>query len=236
MLMNAYSCNSDCSTTTYADTTVCTNLADTYAENMSKATAISMEIETSYDHYCSRSEVDELINHLKQSTNKILTNKEEEKDKESIMKKSIIKVEVIVPNKVVEVTFADGQKEKMICHEEDVFDLRTCLFIAMAKHLYKKTLIYEGIEHKAKELMYEKESVKIVNSALKEFRKNEEFVESEKRRIEEEKETAKRKKEKLIERKKRRREKKEAAERERLIEIQTEAYVRAMKLMETRGA
>lgn len=45
----------------------------------------------------------------------------------------ITDINIIVPNKVVEVTFADGKKEKMVCHEEDTFNLRNCLFIAIAK-------------------------------------------------------------------------------------------------------
>lgn len=83
----------------------------------------------------------------------------------------IIDIEVIVPEKVVEVTFGDGQKEKMICSKEDKYDLRECLFIAIAKHLYKKDYTQEGIEYKANELKYLKKYVKIVDTVLKEYHK-----------------------------------------------------------------
>lgn len=163
------------------------------------------------------------------------TEKQKRKEEENIKKKIIASIKIIVPNKVVEVYFADNQKEKMVCHEKDVFDLRSCLFIAMAKHLYKKTLTYEGIEFKAKELTYEKEAVKIVDSALKEFCRSEAFIRAEEERIKKAEEISKKKKAKLIAYKQKRRAKKEAVERERLIEIQKEAYIRAMECMETQG-
>ena len=94
-----------------------------------------------------------------------------DKDRASDIIIKIIDINVIVPNKVVEVTFADGKKEKMVCHEEDTFDLRNCLFIAIAKHLYKKEYTFEGIEWKAFELTYLKKYVKIVDFALKAYDK-----------------------------------------------------------------
>jgi len=89
----------------------------------------------------------------------------------AILSEVIKDVNIIVPNKVVEVTFADDKKEKMVCHEEDTFNLRNCLFIAIAKHLYKNEYTFEGIEYKAFELMHMKKYVKIVDSALKAFEK-----------------------------------------------------------------
>lgn len=83
---------------------------------------------------------------------------------------SIYNINVIVPNKVVEIEFYDG-KEKMICHESDTFDLKKCCFIAIAKRLYKKEYTYEGIEYMAKQLMYQKKYVKIVDKALKDYKK-----------------------------------------------------------------
>lgn len=82
----------------------------------------------------------------------------------------IFGINVIVPNKVVEIEFYDG-KEKMVCHDSDTFDLRKCCFIAIAKHLYKKEYTYEGIEYMAKQLMYQKKYVKIVDKALKDYKK-----------------------------------------------------------------
>lgn len=85
-------------------------------------------------------------------------------------KNDIFDINVIVPNKVVEIEFYDG-KEKMICHESDTFDLKKCCFIAIAKHLYKKEYTYEGIEYMAEQLMYLKKYVKIVDRAMKDYKK-----------------------------------------------------------------
>lgn len=85
-------------------------------------------------------------------------------------KDDIFNINVIVPDKVVEIEFFDG-KEKMVCHEDDTFDLRKCCFIAIAKHLYKKEYTQEGIEHMATQLTYQKKYVKIVDKALKDYKK-----------------------------------------------------------------
>ena len=97
----------------------------------------------------------------------------------------IMDINVIVPEKVVEIRFGDGNKEKMVCHEDDTFDLRKCCFIAIAKHLYKKEYTQEGIEYMATQLAYQKKYVKIVDKALKDYKKKEE-EKAEKIRIEEE--------------------------------------------------
>lgn len=105
-------------------------------------------------------------------------------------KDDIFDINVIVPNKVVEIEFCDG-KEKMICHKEDTFDLRKCCFIAIAKRLYKKEYTQEGIEYMATQLTYQKKYVKIVDTALKAYAKKEKAKEAaEKERIEQEKITA----------------------------------------------
>lgn len=85
----------------------------------------------------------------------------------------IFNINVIVPDKVIEIEFYDGI-EKMVCHEDDTFDLRKCCFIAIAKHLYKKEYTQEGIEHMATQLTYQKKYVKIVDKALKDYKKKEE--------------------------------------------------------------
>lgn len=100
-------------------------------------------------------------------------------------------INVIVPNKVVEITFGNGFKEKMVCHENDTFDLRKCCFIAIAKHLSKQEYTQEGIEYMATQLTYQKKYVKIVDTALKAYAKKEKDKEAvEKERIEREKITA----------------------------------------------
>lgn len=101
-------------------------------------------------------------------------------------KDDIFNINVIVPDKVVEIEFYDG-KEKMVCHEDDTFDLRKCCFIAIAKHLYKKEYTQEGIEYMATQLTYQKKYVKIVDKALKDYKKKEEEKEEKIRKEEEEK-------------------------------------------------
>ena len=113
---------------------------------------------------------------------------------------NIKNINVIVPNKVVEIEFDDG-KEKMVCHKDDVFDLRRCCFIAIAKHLYKKEYTQEGIEYMATQLTYQKKYVKIVDKALKEYNKKMKEEEKRIRKEEEEKliyerQSAKRRKQK----------------------------------------
>lgn len=76
-------------------------------------------------------------------------------------------VEIIVPNKVVKVTFVDGTSQKMVCQHPDVFSLEDALYMALAKKLYKKECTFDGIEWKAKELRYYKEYEKIVKAGLK---------------------------------------------------------------------
>ena len=96
-------------------------------------------------------------------------------------------INIIVPDKVVEITFGDGKTEKMVCHKEDTFDLRKCCFIAIAKHLYKKEYTQEGIEYMATQLTYQKKYVKIVDKALKDYKRKEEEKAEKIRREEEEK-------------------------------------------------
>lgn len=98
----------------------------------------------------------------------------------------IFSINVIVPDKVVEIEFYEG-KEKMVCHEDDTFDLRKCCFIAIAKHLYKKEYTQEGLEYMATQLTYQKKYVKIVDKALKDYKRKEEEKAEKIRKEEEEK-------------------------------------------------
>lgn len=141
-------------------------------------------------------------------------------------------IDIIVPNKVVEVTFADGLKEKMVCHEDDTFNLRNCMFIAIAKHLYKQDYTFEGIEWKAFELTHLKKYVKIVDSALKAFDKKQKDIAKAEENRKAELESIERKRVKKQAYKERRAAKREKAEKEKQIEIQKEAYIQAMKAME----
>ena len=132
---------------------------------------------------------------------------------------------VVVPGKVVEVLFEEGNTEKMVCQEEDVFDIRRCLFIALAKHLYKKEYTFKGIEYKANEMMYIKRYAKMIDDVLKKHYKGELDAQKKKQQEQEEKERIARRRAKRYAYKERRKQKEEA----RQIEMQKEAYLKAMK-------
>lgn len=133
-------------------------------------------------------------------------------------KTGIKKYEILCPEKVIRVTFTDGKQEKLVCDKSDKFDLRKGLFIAIAKHMYKDKYTLEGIEEMARELSYTKECVSMVDNAIKEHEKHEK---TEKERITKEKEEKQLAHEKRMERDRKRREHK--------IEIQKEAYLRAIR-------
>ena len=151
------------------------------------------------------------------------------------LKETIADVEIIVPDKVVEVTFDDGLKEKMILHKEDTFNLRNCLFIAIAKHLYKKEFTLEGLEWKAFELTHLKKYVKIVDTALKNYERKQKEIAmlEEKRKADQERLERKRAKRQAY--KERRAAKREQIEKEKQIEIQKEAYIRAMECVKDKA-
>lgn len=133
-------------------------------------------------------------------------------------------IAVIVPDKVVLVKFVDGGKEKMVCHQDDAFDLRKCLFIATAKHLYKDTYTFEGLEVVAEHITYLKEYSKIVDKAMKSYKK---------KLKREEEMKAKEAESKLIAKNRRERQARKSAKRkEAAINIQKEAYIRAIKELE----
>lgn len=119
--------------------------------------------------------------------------------------RKITDVNIIVPNKVVEVTFVDGDKQKAVCQEPDVFSLEQAISICIAKHLIGGTGAYNKIV---------KNGLKVYEDKLKD--KN--FAKAEAARI------AKRRAKKAAYMK-RRAEKR----REEQIEIQKEAYIRALK-------
>lgn len=121
-------------------------------------------------------------------------------------------VNIIVPNKVVEVTFEDGTKEKSVCKEPDVFSLEMAISICVSKKLMGGSNIYNNTI---------KRGMKIYNSK----KKKEAEDKAEQERIE-----RKRAKKKI--QKERRIAKRAEMEKERQIEIQKEAYVRAMQYME----
>lgn len=139
-------------------------------------------------------------------------------------KDDIFNINVIVYGKVVEIEFYDG-KEKMICHEDDVFDLRKCCFIAIAKHLYKKEYTLEGIEHMATQLTYQKKYVKIVDKALKNYKRKVADKEKAERNEAEEKEI----RERQLERRRKQKERRAQKHRDIIVNLIADAIHEANK-------
>lgn len=124
-------------------------------------------------------------------------------------------------NRVVKVGFADGKVIKNVRCEEDTFDIEECLYLALAKKLYRNDYTYEGVLRIAEELKYRKNAVAIVKRGVKVYESWIKEVKLEKEEIE----RRERRKQKKIAQKLRR---KERARKEQ-IEIQKEAYLAAMK-------
>lgn len=114
-------------------------------------------------------------------------------------------VYIIVENKVVEVTFTDGDKQKSVCREPDVFSLEMAISICITKHVLGGSNLYN----------------KAVRNGLKCYENKLKKAEAE----EKEKERIEKRKAKLAAYKKRRAEKRK----EEQIETQKEAYLRAMR-------
>lgn len=124
---------------------------------------------------------------------------------------TVTDVKVIVPNKVVEVTFADGKNEKAVCQEGDEFNLEHGVSICIMKHAIGSST-YNNAVNKA---------MKLYDKKLKKAAKDEEEKIALEKRIAKKK--AKREARKAL---------KLAQEREEIINIQKEAYLRAMKEFE----
>lgn len=132
----------------------------------------------------------------------------------------VVDVNIIVPDKVVEVIFADGTKEKSVCREPDVFSLESAISICISKKIMGGSSVYNNAV---------KHGMKVYEDKLR----KEAAEKAEQKRIE-------RKREKRLAYKKRREAKRDeeeklrkVKEREEQIEIQKEAYLRAMKELNT---
>lgn len=131
----------------------------------------------------------------------------------------IVDVNQIVPNKVVEVTFADGTKEKSVCSELDTFSLESAISICISKKIMGGSSAYNS-------------AVKRGIKVYEDKQKREDAEKAEQERIE--KKRAKRlayKKRRSVKRAEEEKQRK-AKEREEQIAIQMEAYMRAMKAMD----
>lgn len=124
--------------------------------------------------------------------------------------RSLKKIRILSENKVVEVTFADGQKIKTICDDESEFSLEFALYLSLAKRLYSDKYTSEGVWKKAQDLKYEKYFVKLVQDGLKMYKKEQKEKEEAEKRAEEERQIIERKKAKKIAYRKRREERRKA--------------------------
>ena len=123
----------------------------------------------------------------------------------NMMNAKIIDVRVIVENRVVEVTFADGDKQKAICQEPDVFSLEMAISICITKHLLGGTKKYN----------------KAIRNGLKCYENKLKKEDAEAK----EKEMIEKRRAKLAAYKKRKAERRKEAQ----IEMQKEAYLRALR-------
>lgn len=141
------------------------------------------------------------------------------------------KIEEVVPGRVVKVTY-HRKEYKMKCDSRDTFSMEKALYLTLAKYYYGDTYTSEGIEQVADELKYKKDYVKKVEQAMKLLaameeleRENAEYEALLEARHQKRWERKQRQMDRRAEKKKEQEEK----EREEKIQIQTEAYLRAMK-------
>lgn len=130
------------------------------------------------------------------------------KGEKTDMRLNIDDVEIVVPNKVVEVTFEDRTKEKAVCAEEDTFSLDMAITICIAKHMLGGSSAYNNAVRKANKILVNK--VKVAEKAKAE-------AEQKAKRVAKYEAYKKRKADK---------------KREQEIELRKEAYKRAMKELE----
>ena len=140
--------------------------------------------------------------------------------------RDITDVSIIESNgekKVVVVSFTDGKKEKAVLCDDDTFTLEQGISVCIAKRL-----LSDKVGTKYGSSIYNK----IIDRAVKIYTKAQR---EEQKKIAEES-ARKEKYKKLVAKKQAKRMKREAAERENQIEIQKEAYLRAMHEFHTRSA
>ena len=120
----------------------------------------------------------------------------------------IVKIEVLVPNKVLRFTFKYGTQIKTVCNDEDTFDFDFAIYLAYSKLVNKDLCTKEGIEKQAHEMKYWKHWVKKAKEAKKLFKQQET------ERIKQEKEEKERAAARKRQAEKKARKKKERKERE----------------------
>lgn len=128
-----------------------------------------------------------------------------------MFRNSIIEIKEIVPNKVYEYRFVDGDIQKTVCSDSDQFSMEDSITIAYAKHFMGGSGRYNRAVDKAMKLF--------ANQKAAEEKAKKEKEDAEARRAKK----AKKRAERLA--------RKREAELEEKIAIQAEAYRRAMQSM-----
>lgn len=147
------------------------------------------------------------------------------------------KIEEVVPEKVLKVTF-NGRTCKLVCDSRDVFSLEKALYIAIAKRYWTDTCTSEGIEKKAEEIKLEKcyvnkvEKAKKLLAAMKDLEKENAEYEA---LLEARRQKRWERKQKQMDRRAEKKRIQEGKEREEKIQILTEAILRAMKTAKEEG-
>lgn len=139
-----------------------------------------------------------------------------ENEKARVEFPKIVDVNIIVQDKVVEVTFADETKEKSVCRKSDVFSLESAISICLSKKIMGGSSAYNNAVKRGMKVYEDKQKKEAAEKAEQERinkKRAKRLAYKERRavkRVEEEKQRM-------------------AREREEQIAIQTEAYLRAMK-------
>lgn len=116
--------------------------------------------------------------HISDIMNEAIANAIQDTKKNSFNKKDefypeIVKIEILVPNKVLRFTFRYGTQIKTICNDEDVFDFDFAIYLAYSKLINSDKFTKEGIEYKAHEMKYQKRWVRRVKEAKRLFKQQE---------------------------------------------------------------
>lgn len=85
----------------------------------------------------------------------------------------IVKIEVLVPDKVLRFTFKYGTQIKTVCNDEDTFDFDFAIYLAYSKLVNKDICTKEGIEYRAHHMKYWKLWADKVKKAKKLFKQQE---------------------------------------------------------------
>lgn len=148
------------------------------------------------------------------------------------------KIEEVVPEKILNIKIKEGvatifgYEGKIVCDERDKFSMEYALYLALAKCDYGKKYTSEGIEKKAGELKFERcyvdkvEKAKKLLAAMKELEKENAEYEA---LLEARRQKRWKRKQRQMDRRAEKKRLQEEKEREEKIQIQTEAYLRAMK-------